>query len=70
MSMLTEENITDFYACKSHAGYATYSIAIKAEHGGRYPDDWFAKFNASGDMHRLFNSFKAKTLTPVESTVE
>lgn len=49
-NLLTETEIADLKNCADENAYGVVARRIKADHGNRYPDDWFPLVLKSGGI--------------------
>jgi hypothetical protein len=51
--LITDAEMASLEACWTGEDWSRACDAIKAAHGGFYPEDWFLKVNMSGMMSRI-----------------
>ena len=53
LKLITDAEMASLEACWTGEDWSRACDAIKAAHGGFYPEDWFLKVNMSGMMSRI-----------------
>lgn len=67
LANITQDDLVILELVQTSEDWDAACNTIKETHGGRYPDDWFAKVLQSGLSHRVFARFGQRPVMSVTS---